>query len=108
MVGFTLLWLPMSIGVFLAARSYRFASSPLERTTAITGLAILSSYVIQAWGDMGTQGAFSGLVVAWAFATIAKLATHTGAWPSTIRLIAPRRTRSAQRATSEGRWVGDS
>lgn len=106
-VGFTLLWMPVSIGVFLAARSYRFAANPLERTAAITGLAILSSYVVQSWGDMGTQGAFSGLVVAWGLATVARLATHTGAWPSTIGLIAPRRTRAAQRGPSERRVAGD-
>ena len=95
-VGFTLLWMPVSIGVFLAARSYRFAANPLERTAAITGLAILTSYVVQSWGDMGTQGAFSGLGVAWGLAIVARLATHTGAWPSTIGLIAPRRTLGAR------------
>lgn len=91
LVGFTLLWMPVAIGVFLAARSYRFAASPLERTTAVTVLTILTSYMIQSWGDMGTQGAFSELVVAWAFAFVAQLATHTGAWPPTARFFAPRR-----------------
>ena len=102
-VGFTLLWMPVSIGVFLAARSYRFATHPRERTAAITGLAILSTYVIHSWGDMGTQGAFSGLVVAWGLATVARLATHTGAWPSTTRLVASRPHHTARYGRRERR-----
>ena len=105
--GFALFWMPVSIGVFLAAGSYRFGANPLERTAAITALGILSSYVVHSWGDMGTQSAFSGLVVAWGLATVARLATHIGAWLSTIGLIAPRHSRPTQRVPSKRRVAGD-
>ncbi|HEU4643359.1 MAG TPA: O-antigen ligase family protein [Gemmatimonadaceae bacterium] len=86
-LGFIALWLPVVAGVFFAARSYRFARDPLERTGAITIIAILIAYIVQAWGDMGTQGMMSELLVAWALAMSGKLACHTGAWPSGQRLF---------------------
>lgn len=86
-VGFTMIWLPIPVGAFLAARSYRFARTPAERTAAATVLAVLVCYTLQAWGDMGTQGVGISLLVAWALAASGKLASATGAWPSNARLL---------------------
>jgi hypothetical protein len=98
MVGFALLWMPVVIGVYLAARSYRFARTSLERTAAVVVLGILVAYVNQAWGDMGTQGDVQTLLVACALALSGKLARATGAWPSDLRLLAgPRPVRSPAR-----------
>jgi hypothetical protein len=102
-VWFTALWMPIVVGVFLAARSYRFATTPFERTAAATSIAILVAYVNQAWGDMGTQGSVSLPLVACALALAGKLARSTGAWPSTARLF-----RGADRASAGGRTVAAS
>ena len=89
-VGFTLIWMPVAVGVFLAARSYRFAQTPLERTVAVSALAVLVAYVVQAWGDMGTQSVQITLLVAAALAASGKLARDTGAWPAGVRLLTVR------------------
>ena len=85
-VGFLFLWLPIVAGVFLATRSYRFARDPFERTAAATILAVLVAFANQAWGDMGTQGGVTILLVAVSLALAGKLARATGAWPEGVRL----------------------
>jgi len=90
-VGFTLIWLPVSVTIFLASRSYRFARTPYDQTVAASVITVMVTYVVQAWGDMGTQGLGSSLIVAAAMAASAKLAHATGAWPAHLRLFgAPR------------------
>jgi hypothetical protein len=80
--GLTLLWMPLAIGVFLARRSYVFARTAEERTAALIALAVMASYVIQAWGDMGTQGLTCTLLLALSLAASGKLAVATGAVPA--------------------------
>lgn len=96
-VGFTLLWLPIVAGAFLAARSYYHARSPGERTAAATALAILILYANQAWGDMGVLGTIPTVLVAAALAMTGKLARVTGAWPSGVPVFT-RRSRALQPA----------
>ena len=86
-VGFTMLWMPVPVGVYLAARSYRFARAPAERVAAATALGVLVCYVLQAWGDMGTQSVGISLLVAWTLAGIGKLARATGAWPGGVQVV---------------------
>ncbi|MEO7360832.1 MAG: O-antigen ligase family protein [Gemmatimonadaceae bacterium] len=90
-VGFTLLWMPIVVGVYLAARSYRFAETPFERTAAASAVAVMVCYVSQAWGDIGIGASNPTLLLACALAMSAKLAIATGAWPSDTRLFAPSR-----------------
>jgi hypothetical protein len=87
MVGFTLLWVPFSVAVFLGVRAYRSSTDWMDRTSASTALAVLGTFVVQAWGDMGTQGMMSGQVIACALVIIAKLSYSTGAWPAGIKLF---------------------
>jgi O-antigen ligase len=87
-VGFTLLWMPLVVGIFLATRCYRFARDPAERTAAAAVLAVFVAYVVQAWGDMGTQGGGTTLLTACALAVTGKLARATGAWTPRVRLVA--------------------
>jgi hypothetical protein len=91
-IGFTLMWMPLVVGIFLATRSYRFARTPNERSAASVALAVILSFLIQAWGDMGMQGWSVSFLVAAAIAATGKLAFATGAWPHRARLIswAPR------------------
>jgi O-antigen ligase len=87
-VGFALVWMQIVVGVFLSTRSYRFARDAHERTAAASMIAILICYVVQAWGDMGTQGGAPTLLLACALAGSGKLARATGAWPGRVRITA--------------------
>jgi hypothetical protein len=87
MFGFTMLWLPVATGVFLARRSYLLARTPQERTIAAVAISVYISYVIQAWGDMGTQGQLTTTMLAVTLALTGKLAIATGAWPQRLRLF---------------------
>jgi hypothetical protein len=87
-VGFTFLWFPLVVGVFLARRSYYFARNEADRTIASVTLSVILAYIIQAWGDMGTQSATTTFILAWALAATGKLAVATGAWPAGARMIA--------------------
>lgn len=91
--GFTMLMLPVVVSGYLAARSYRFARTPFEKSVASWVLAVIVCFIVQAWGDMGTQGETSALILSLAFATSAKLAHQTGAWPEGIRLFNGRAAR---------------
>jgi hypothetical protein len=86
-VGFTLMWLPFVAAIFLATRSYRFARTSDERSAASVALAVILSFMVQAWGDMGMQGWSVAFLAAAAIATSGKLALATGAWPERTRLI---------------------
>jgi hypothetical protein len=86
-LGFTLMWLPLVVGIFLATRSYHFARTANERSAASVALAVMLSFLIQAWGDMGMQGWSVSFLTAAALAVTGKLAFATGAWPHKARLI---------------------
>jgi hypothetical protein len=88
-IGFTLIWYPIVLGFFLARRSYLFARTATERTVSMACLGVLMSYVLEAWGDMGTQSMNCTLLVAAAIAVSGKLAISTGAWPRRISLFGP-------------------
>ena len=87
LVGFTGVWLPHGVATFLAARSHRHARTGDERAAAFAVIAIIVTFAVQAWADMGTQAWTCVLLLACAFAASGKLATATNAWPSDIRLI---------------------
>ncbi len=84
--GFTLLWLPLVVGVFLATRSYHAAQTPLHRTAAATVIAVTVCYVNQAWGDIGLGAPLATLLMAIALALAAKLSTETDSWPLDAKL----------------------
>ncbi|MDZ7630058.1 MAG: O-antigen ligase family protein [Gemmatimonadaceae bacterium] len=85
-VGFTFLWLPIVVGVFLATRSYHAAQTPLHRTAAATVIAVAVCYVNQAWGDIGLGAPLVTLLMAIALALAAKLSTETDSWPLEAKL----------------------
>jgi len=86
LAGFALLWWPLVTGVFLATRAHWLARTSAERTGAYAALAVFTTYVIQAWADMGTESWTTNGLLACAVAIAAKLATTTGAWPSSTSL----------------------
>ncbi len=98
LVGFTLLWLPIVVGAFLAARAHAFATAPLERAVAYGALATYVAFVLQAWADMGTQSWTTQGMLAVALAASGQLAVSTGAWPQRTRLFGARVPRGPEDA----------
>lgn len=80
-LGFFLLWSLFVVGIYLAARSHRLAKSASDRVAALAALAAQLLFLIQAYGDMGTQNWSTTWLVAAALAVAGKLAISTGAWP---------------------------
>lgn len=85
--GFIFLWMPLVVGIFLAARSYRFARNPFERTAAATCMTIALCFVNQSWGDLGLVEPLNILLMATSLALLGKLAIETGAWPSKASIV---------------------
>jgi len=81
-IFFTLMWLPITAGMYLAIRTYRMAPTPLTRTAALSVVTALIAYTIQAWGDMGIQGWGTCFIAAASLAVVGQLAPAVGAWPS--------------------------
>ena len=80
-LGFFLLWTLFVVGIYLAARSCRCASTAHDRMAALGALCAQLLFVVQAWGDMGTQNWSTTWLVAAALAVSGRLAVATGAWP---------------------------
>lgn len=80
-VGFTLYWLLLSVGGFLAARTYAFATRPIDRVAALFGIQMILIYANQGYGDIGFGTTTGVLLTGVTLAMIGKLAMTTGAWP---------------------------
>jgi hypothetical protein len=78
--GFSGLSLVFLVGAFLAARSYRLAKRPEDRMAAFAVLAMIVSYQIQSWGDLGFNEQKAILLVGPALGIAGQLAISTGAW----------------------------
>jgi O-antigen ligase len=88
-VGFTCIWAPLLVAVFLSVRSYRFARGPGDRTAALTVITVIFTFAIQAYGDMGLQSWIGVVLVAAALAVAGKLSVAVGAWPERTARAAP-------------------
>jgi hypothetical protein len=89
-LGFFLLWSLFVVGIYLAARAHRLAATPTERMSALASICAQLLFLIQAWGDMGTQNWSTTWLAAAALAVAGKLALSTGAWPSRFTLLEDR------------------
>jgi hypothetical protein len=105
-VGFLLLWSLFLTGIFLAARSHHLARTPLHRCAAAVSVCAQVLFLIQAWGDMGTQNWSAAWLMAAALASSGRLAVETGAWPAAPLVTSPDGStfwsRRSQRAGIEG------
>jgi hypothetical protein len=79
-LGFTLMFAPWVVGLFLAARAHRWLRRPYERAAALTCIALTIAHFNQVYGDMGTRSHFGSILGALAVAVAAKLAVRSGAW----------------------------
>jgi len=86
-VGFSLLWMLLGIGVYLAIRTYRVATDPMDRATALSAFSAIVIYMLHCYGDMG-MGTWASLYLVPVALTVAgKLAVALGAWPSGTRQV---------------------
>ncbi|MGH7284785.1 MAG: hypothetical protein ACRELY_24940, partial [Polyangiaceae bacterium] len=84
-VGFTAIWMMLIVGLFLAARSHRFAKTTNDRAAALGALTAILIYFVHCYGDMGL-GTWTGVfTVAPALAVAGHLAVSTGAWAKPVR-----------------------
>jgi hypothetical protein len=102
-VGFTMIWMPIVVTVFLARRSYHFATTSYQKTAAATAIAMAVCYVNQAWGDVGLGQPAPTFLMAAALALAGKLAAETGAWPSGLKLV----DRKSDRLATSAAGLGD-
>jgi O-antigen ligase len=79
-LGFTLMFAPWVVGLFLAARAHRFSKEPFVRASALTCIALIIAHLNQVYGDMGTRTHFGSVLGGLAVAVAAKLAVRSGAW----------------------------
>jgi ABC-type multidrug transport system fused ATPase/permease subunit len=79
-VGFTGVLAYLAVGVFLAGRALRLATAWRERVALLVSLSIIITYLMQAFGDMGTQAMMFDFFVGAALAIAGRLATKAGAW----------------------------
>ncbi len=86
LIGFTAIWLPIYVAVFLAARSHRIVRSADERAAAYVTIAICMAVIVQCWADLGMSMPTPQMILAFALAGSATLARTAHVWPSRIRL----------------------
>ena len=84
-LGFTAFWSFTVVGVFLAVRGARRASTALDRLACLVAVAAVVQYGVAAWGDMGLQSWMAALVLSSSLGLAAQIATRTGAWPGPSR-----------------------
>jgi hypothetical protein len=80
--GFFGMFAPLICAVYLAARTFRAATAPIDRVAALTVISMVIAHLNQCFGDMGTRNYFGSMGCALAMTVASKLAVRTGAWPS--------------------------
>ncbi|MCP4605957.1 MAG: hypothetical protein GY847_36500 [Proteobacteria bacterium] len=77
-IGLYFIWIYLPVGVFLAACAYRRSWTTTQRVAAITAIATVVIYMIQAFGDMGVVTWMPSIILCMGLASAANLATRTG------------------------------
>lgn len=78
--GFTLVLLYLAVALFFLRRTLDAARAWQERAALLVSLAIIITYLMQAFGDMGTQGIMNDFFVGTAVAIIGRLAARHEVW----------------------------
>jgi hypothetical protein len=82
-IGYTMLTLLWSGGVYFAIRAFRAAKTGEHRVAALASFAAVPIYLVQCWGDLGLGTWIGVFLTASGLAVSAKLAVATGAWGAT-------------------------
>ncbi|MFZ5446251.1 MAG: hypothetical protein ACOZQL_40060 [Myxococcota bacterium] len=94
-VGFTGVLLYIGVAMFFLGRTLPRATDWRERASLLVALSIFLTYLLQAFGDMGTQGVMFDFFLGTALAIIGRAATHHRVWQLTPVAPAPSVERSA-------------
>jgi O-antigen ligase len=89
LVGFTALWTIFVVGLFLAARAYRYSRAPLDRTVTIVAILTIVIYLTYCYGDLGLGTWVGVFTVGPALAFASRLAVISGGWPAAAQAPAP-------------------
>jgi O-antigen ligase len=81
-IGVAFLFMPFAATVFLAARSYRLASTPERKAAALVLIGAVLAILAQTFGDLGPFSTQFRLMTPLAFVLAGKLAGACGAWPT--------------------------
>jgi len=84
-MGYSCLFMYLVVAVYLAARSYRMAAAPSDRSAALMAIAVIIQYFVQCFGDMGTISWLGVFFVSFALAEVGKLSIRVGAWPAPVK-----------------------
>ncbi len=76
--GFCALWMLFAVAAYYGARAFRVARHPRDRAAAEASVAIVTAYIIQAYGDMGLQS-WAGVLLLGIAATVAGKLAVAGA-----------------------------
>jgi O-antigen ligase/polysaccharide polymerase Wzy-like membrane protein len=79
--GFVAIWMVLPITVYLSARAYAFAQTPLLRTVALVSVCEVLVYVNQLWADIGILAPGGIVFLGSAVAAASRASVWTGAWP---------------------------
>jgi O-antigen ligase len=79
-LGFTGLSMAAVAAVYFAARAYRAAQQPVERTAAFMSIAAIVIYWVQCWADIGFSERTGIFLIGPAIAIAARMVVSTGAW----------------------------
>lgn len=89
--GFTAVLGYLAVALFFLGRTLPSTADWRERVALLIALCIITTYLMQAFGDMGTQSEMFDLFVGTSLAIIGRLATRVNAWkvPAALPAQAP-------------------
>ncbi len=88
-VGFTAVFGYLAVGLFLLGRALPVTSDWRQRVALLVSSGIIVTYLMQAFGDMGTQSIMFDFFVGIALAIAGRLATRAGVWRLSFRASEP-------------------
>jgi hypothetical protein len=103
-VGYTMVTLLWTGGVFFGVRAYRAATEPMDRAVALVSFGAVLIYMVQCYADLGLGVMTAVYMVAPSIAIAGQLALKTGAWPAKVAKAAPARRPVA--GVTQGRVTG--
>jgi len=78
--GFFGVWLYLGVASFFFARALRVTGEVTERVGLLVAMGVVITYLLQSFGDMGTQSMQFVFFVSVAMAVIGRAATRHGVW----------------------------
>lgn len=81
-LGFAGTWMIFPVVVYLASRTLKVATGPVERVACVVAIAEVAIFTNQGYGDMGLSATTCTMIMACGMAAVGRFAKTTGAWPS--------------------------